>query len=132
MQKEIIGSVSCVWCYLVPAACGGNDNNSSNSGGNVSGNAGGNGEKITINIGHGGAESTAQQVGCLAMEEYLENTGRFTVNVYPNNSMGSDDELCQMVQNGSIEMCSATPLSLTMFLILLFTICTSPSTILMQ
>ena len=61
-----------------------------------------NGEKITINIGHGGAESTAQQVGCLAMEEYLENTGRFTVNVYPNNSMGSDDELCQIPEEGKI------------------------------
>lgn len=107
MRKKLLALSLAFGVTLSLAACGGNDNNSSNSGGNVSGNAGGNGEKITINIGHGGAESTAQQVGCLAMEEYLENTGRFTVNVYPNNSMGSDDELCQMVQNGSIEMCLA-------------------------
>ena len=71
MRKKLLALSLAFGVTLSLAACGGNDNNSSNSGGNVSGNAGGNGEKITINIGHGGAESTAQQVGCLAMEEYL-------------------------------------------------------------
>lgn len=67
------------------------------------------GETITINIGHGGAESTAQQVGCLALKDYMEknSNGAFTVNIYPNNSMGNDDELCQMVQSGNLEMCLA-------------------------
>lgn len=64
---------------------------------------------VTINIGHGGAESTAQQVGCLALKEYLEanSNGALQVNIYPNNSMGNDDELCQMVQSGNLEMCLA-------------------------
>lgn len=63
----------------------------------------------TINIGHFGSETTAVQMGCLAMKEYLEkeSNGAITVNIYPNNSMGSDDELCQMVQNGNIEMTCA-------------------------
>ncbi|MBR4579003.1 MAG: TRAP transporter substrate-binding protein [Oscillospiraceae bacterium] len=64
-------------------------------------------QHYTINIGHGGAESTAQQVGCLALKEYLESHGDFTVNIYGNNSMGNDDELCQMVQSGNLEMCLA-------------------------
>lgn len=64
-------------------------------------------ETITINIGHGGAESTAQQVGCLALEDYLESNGNFSVNIYPNNSMGNDDELCQMVQSANLQMCLA-------------------------
>ena len=64
-------------------------------------------DNITVNIGHGGSEATAQQVGCLALKEYLEANGPFTVNVYPNNSMGNDDELCQMVQEGNLEMCLA-------------------------
>lgn len=67
------------------------------------------GETITINIGHGGAESTAQQVGCLALKDYLEknSNGAMALNIYPNNSMGNDDELCQMVQSGNLEMCLA-------------------------
>lgn len=66
-------------------------------------------ETITINIGHGGAESTAQQVGCLALKDYLEknSNGAMALNIYPNNSMGNDDELCQMVQSGNLEMCLA-------------------------
>jgi len=64
-------------------------------------------ESYTINIGHGGAESTAQQIGCLALKDYLESHGNFTVNIYGNNSMGNDDELCQMVQGGNLEMCLA-------------------------
>lgn len=71
--------------------------------------AAGQGETITINIGHGGAESTAQQVGCLALKDYLEknSNGTMALNIYPNNSMGNDDELCQMVQSGNLEMCLA-------------------------
>lgn len=67
------------------------------------------GEAVTINIGHGGAESTAQQVGCLALKDYVEKNsgGAMTINIYPNNSMGNDDELCQMVQSGNLEMCLA-------------------------
>lgn len=61
------------------------------------------GETITINIGHGGAESTTQQVGCLALKDYMRRIPMvFTVNIYPNNSMGNDDELCQMVQSGNL------------------------------
>ena len=74
MQKKLLALALAFGLTLSLAACGGN-NDASGSGGNT----GGDGEKITINIGHGGAESTAQQVGCLAMEEYLEGTGRFTV-----------------------------------------------------
>ena len=47
--------------------------------------------------------------GDLRLKEYLEknSNGVFTVNIYPNNSMGNDDELCQMVQSGNIQMCLA-------------------------
>lgn len=71
-------------------------------------------QTYSIDIGHGGAESTAQQVGCLALKDYLESNsnGVFTVNVYPSNSMGSDDELCQMVQNGNMAMCLANSIIL--------------------
>ena len=90
------------------AACG---SSGSSAGGSAAGSTGGStdGQTYSIDIGHGGAESTAQQVGCQALKDYLEanSNGVFTVNIYPSNSAGSDDELCQMVQNGNIAMCLA-------------------------
>lgn len=67
------------------------------------------GETFVINFGHGGSEETAQQVGALAMKEYMEkeSNGRFTVNVYPSNQIGNDRELVESVQSGTLEMCLA-------------------------
>ncbi|MGD9568436.1 MAG: TRAP transporter substrate-binding protein [Sedimentibacter sp.] len=78
-----------------------NENNGTASGENL--------EKFTINFGHGGSEVTAQQVGALAMKEYMEkeSNGRFTVNVYPSNQIGNDRELVESVQSGTLEMCLA-------------------------
>lgn len=66
-------------------------------------------ETYTINFGHGGSEATAQQVGALAMKEYMEkeSNGRLTVNVYPSNQIGNDRELVESVQSGTLEMCLA-------------------------
>lgn len=116
MKKRFM-SVAALVLSLSLSACSGASNSGSSDSGSApqkAENAGGeaapaSGEAITINIGHGGAESTAQQVGCLALKDYLEknSNGAFTVNIYPNNSMGNDDELCQMVQSGNLEMCLA-------------------------
>lgn len=114
MKKHLM-SVLAVVTSLSLAACGGSSGaakpaDSGNSGqASETKEAAASGETITINIGHGGAESTAQQVGCLALKEYLEKNsgGALAVNIYPNNSMGNDDELCQMVQSGNLEMCLA-------------------------
>lgn len=109
-MKKILASVLALSISLHMAACGGSAapaDSGQTSGGPEGANAPG--ETVTINIGHGGAESTAQQVGCLALKEYLEKNsgGAVSVNIYPNNSMGNDDELCQMVQSGNLEMCLA-------------------------
>lgn len=106
-MKKLIAFALTLVMTMSLAACGGNNSASSGSGSSTSSAGGSDGETYTINIGHGGAESTAQQVGCLALKDYLEANGPFTVNVYPNNSMGNDDELCQMVQSGNLEMCLA-------------------------
>lgn len=114
-MKKYLMSVLAVVTSLSLAACGGSSGaakpaESVNSGqASEAKKAAASGETITINIGHGGAESTAQQVGCLALKEYLEKNsgGALAVNIYPNNSMGNDDELCQMVQSGNLEMCLA-------------------------
>lgn len=97
-MKKISALLLSLACVFVLAGCGDSSKESGSAGG-----------KIEINIGHGGAESTAQQVGALALKKYVEekSNGKMTVNVYPNNSMGNDDELCQMVQSGNIQMALA-------------------------
>lgn len=101
-MKKLFAFALSAAMILSLTACGSKGSSSA-----PSGSAGG--ETYSIDIGHGGAESTAQQVGCLALKDYLEknSNGAFTVNIYPSNSVGSDDELCQMVQNGNIAMCLA-------------------------
>lgn len=114
MKKRLM-SVAALMVTLSLTACGssGGETAAPADGGEAKetdgGSASGSGGAVTINIGHGGAESTAQQVGCLALKEYIEgnSSGNMTVNIYPNNSMGNDDELCQMVQSGNLEMCLA-------------------------
>lgn len=97
--KKIIGVLLAVTCLSVVAGCGDSEKKDTAS----------KGDAIEINIGHGGAESTAQQVGALALKKYVEekSNGKMKVNIYPNNSMGNDDELCQMVQSGNIQMALA-------------------------
>ena len=106
MKKYFIAVLTLALSFNL-AACGSSastGDSGQKAGGQESASA--SGETITINIGHGGAESTAQQVGCLALKDYMEknSNGAFTVNIYPNNSMGNDYELCQMVQSGNMDM----------------------------
>ena len=91
-MKKLIALTLSVTMILSLSACGKKEQIPSN---NASNNSDNTGKTYSIDIGHGGAESTAQQVGCLALKDYLENNsnGVFTVNVYPSNSVGSDDEL---------------------------------------
>ena len=105
-MKKIISLASALALIFSLTACGNNSSDPNSSNKNPSNSNQTSGESITINVGHFGSEATAVQEGCLAMKDYLEtnSNGAITVNVYPNNSMGSDDELCQMVQSGNIQM----------------------------
>lgn len=64
----------------------------------------------TVSIGHGAAEDTAQQVACLAVKEYLEKEsgGRFKVEIYPNNQVGSNREMTEALIDGSLVMAQAS------------------------
>ncbi len=105
-MKKLIALTLAATMAVSLAACGGSSSSSAAASGGASTPAA-DGETITLNISHGGAETTAQEVGAQALKEYLEANGNFVVNTYPNNSMGSDDELCQIVQSGNLEMCLA-------------------------
>ena len=64
----------------------------------------------TVSIGHGAAEDTAQQAACLAVKEYLESEsgGRFKVEIYPNNQIGSNREMTEALIDGSLVMAQAS------------------------
>lgn len=64
----------------------------------------------TVSIGHGASEDTAQQMACLAVKEYLEkeSNGRFKVEIYPNNQVGSNREMTEALIDGSLVMAQAS------------------------
>ena len=69
-MKKLIALTLSVTMILSLSACGKKEQIPSN---NASNNSDNTGKTYSIDIGHGGAESTAQQVGCLALKDYLEN-----------------------------------------------------------
>ena len=74
-MKKLIAFTLAAAMSLALVSCGNNakpGSNTSSPNGDGSGAAPAPGQTYSISIGHGGAESTAQQVGCLALKEYLE------------------------------------------------------------
>lgn len=73
MRKKYFMTGMAIMMTLSLAACGGSassgqagDSGSTQAAADSDSGSSASGETVTINIGHGGAESTAQQVGCLA------------------------------------------------------------------
>lgn len=100
-QKRVFGKISMMLAILIlMTGCGGQNSSTGETPSD---------ETYVINFGHGGSEQTAQQVGALALKEYLEkeSNGRLAVNVYPSNQIGNDRELAESVQDGSLEMALA-------------------------
>lgn len=62
--KKIVGLVAGVMLMFSLAGCGGLSNENKSATG---------GQNIAISIGHGGAESNLQQIGCLAQKSLLKN-----------------------------------------------------------
>lgn len=81
------------------AACG--STGQTQSSGEGSGNTG---EAITLKIAHGSAETHPLHRALLQFKEDVEATGRFEVEIYPNQQFGSDEEMLQSVKTGDLTM----------------------------
>lgn len=83
------------------AACGGDSNGADGDGGN--GNAGAS-KKMRLSL-----NQTEEHPSTISLEDFSTRLdeateGRLTVDVYPNETLGAQQEALQMVSNGSVEM----------------------------
>jgi len=115
MKKTSIMLISVICAFaLVLAACGSkNTNNASNNNAGASSPAASGeasqapaGEKVTIRFGHGSAESNARHQAALKFKEIVEqkSNGQITVEVFPNEQLGSEATMLTSVQSNIIQM----------------------------
>lgn len=116
-MKKALSLVLALAMTLSLAACGGNGGNGGNGGGSAGGsnpggsqpsNGGGNagGESVTLKIAHVEAEDRSTHKALLQFKSDLEEKsgGRFQIEIYPNAELGGDEELCESVAMGTIQM----------------------------
>ena len=106
MKKRLAVVLAVVMVATSFVGCGSKDaaSGSTSSGSSTSGSSEKSG--YTIKIGHGGAEGVAMHQASLKFEQLVEEAseGRIQVEVYPNQQLGSDRELIEVVQMGNIQM----------------------------
>jgi tripartite ATP-independent transporter DctP family solute receptor len=90
-------------------ACGGK----SSSAGATSGDLG----TYTIRVSGCNSLDHPQTLGLSVMKQYIEKEtgGKITVNIYPNSQLGDEDESVQLVQDGALEMATASIGPITTF-----------------
>ncbi len=66
--------------------------------------------KITIRVGHNQEESHPSHLGYLKFAEYIEDRlgDKYNVLVYPNETLGSQSMMAEMVSNGALEFAVAS------------------------
>ena len=62
------------------------------------------GDAITLKIAHGCADTHPVHRAFLQFKDEVEATGRFVVELYPNQQFGSDEEMIQSVKTGDLTM----------------------------
>lgn len=118
MKKKMLAMGLAAVMALSLAACGGSGNsgNSGSGSGSAGANAGGaateaaaeaadSGETFKIKLHHDLAEESAQHKGLVEFKNIVEEKtgGRVQIQIFPNNTLGSDPEVAEMLQTGSVE-----------------------------
>lgn len=87
---------------LLCTACGGSTGSTGSTG--DGGSKGGSAE-YKVKLHHDLTEDSAQHQGLLEFKEKVEERsgGRVEINIFPNNTLGSDTEVAEMLQTGSVE-----------------------------
>ncbi|MGE4484811.1 MAG: TRAP transporter substrate-binding protein [Oscillospiraceae bacterium] len=113
MKKALVTILALVFCLSLMAGCGGTTSgtDSSTATGNTgtSGNTDATKEVYTFTLAHASAEDTTSHLSFVELEKFLEDSGRFDVNLYPNGQLGADREAIEGVQNGDIMMTCTSP-----------------------
>lgn len=106
-MKKVLSAILALAMTLSLAACGGN--NASSGGGATSGDKSGGAAQTTttvLKIGHVEAEDRSTHKALLDFKAELEEKtgGRIEVQIFPNSELGGDEELCESVAMGTIQM----------------------------
>lgn len=99
MRKKKIGIyILCMFLFLL-SGCGSKDNHTSSSSMD-------NKEKRTFKVAFAGPESHIHYKSIMILKEELEkrSNGRFELELYPNNILGTDAETLSQLQSGSVDM----------------------------
>lgn len=113
-MKRLLAFVTAVAIAASLSACGGGSSAggaaSSAAGGSsapspagAASQSGGNAE-FPVSIGYSTTEETAQGQAAIAIKKYMEekSNGRIAVSIYPNSQIGTDQEMLEAVQGGSL------------------------------
>lgn len=105
LEKVTAIMVAAMLALTATACSGGSAENP--AGGGVAGDSGkkeSSGEPITLKIAHGASETYHLHRALLKFKEIAEQSGRFTVEIYPAQQFGSDGEMIEGVKTGDLTM----------------------------
>lgn len=100
-MKKALSLLLALVMILALVACGDNTTNDNNNQGDSN-----TAETIVLKIGHVEAEDRSTHKALLQFKEELESKtdGRFDVQIFANAELGGDEELCESVAMGTIQM----------------------------
>ena len=109
MKRRLIALGLAAVMAVSMTACGGSGKGTSNSAGAEAGTeaakADASGEVYKIKLHHDLAEESAQHEGLMEFKKIAEEKsgGHLQIQIFPNNTLGSDTEVAEMLQTGSVE-----------------------------
>lgn len=110
MKRRFLALGLAVVMAVSMTACGGSGKSSAGSaaaGGETKAEAAeaASGETFKIKLHHDLAEESAQHQGLVEFQKLVEEKsgGRIQIQIFPNNTLGSDTEVAEMLQTGSVE-----------------------------
>ncbi len=102
--KRLLAALLTASAIFSLTACGGASGSAGDKASGEASESGDSGEIITLKIAHGASETYHLHRALLLFKEAVEETGRFQVEIYPNQQFGSDEEMIQGVKTGDLTM----------------------------
>lgn len=110
MKKRLLALSMAVVMAFGLTACGGSSSGNAGTttaaaGGSETTAAAASGKTYKIKLHHDLAEDSSQHEGLVKFKELVEEKsgGAVQIQIFPNNTLGSDEEVAEMLQTGSVE-----------------------------
>ncbi|SFQ28939.1 TRAP transporter substrate-binding protein [Salibacterium halotolerans] len=104
-MKKYIKAIGMGSLLLFGAACGNSGGETSGSSGESSGSGSSSGSEQNLRLAHNLGEDHPVHKGLVDFKERVEeNSDNMSVQIFPNGTLGSENEVLEQVQNGGIDM----------------------------